>query len=96
MSKENARFTAAGIYTKHVLEQLKTNPRRSAFNWILGLFAGFLAGVIACSPSVLVKSELGKRNAKQEFAAHLNHNNGSNTSTSDFTDGPGGTLCPHS
>jgi len=96
MSQEGARFTAAGIYTKHVLEQLKTNTRRSPFNWILGLFAGFLAGVIACSPSALANPELGKSSAKQEFRTHLNPNNGSSTGAPDFTGGPGGTLCPHS
>ena len=96
MSKEGTRFTATGIYTKHVLEQLKTHTRRSPFNWILGLFAGLLASVIACSPSVLVKPELGKSSAKQESRTHLNPNNGSNTGATDFTDRPGGTLCLHS
>jgi ABC-type transporter Mla MlaB component len=96
MSKEGARFTATGIYTKHVLEQLKSNRRRGPFNWVLGLFAGVLASVIACSPSTHANPELDKMNGKQEFRAHLNPNNGSNTDASHFTDGPGGTLCPHS
>jgi ABC-type transporter Mla MlaB component len=96
MSREGARFTATGIYTKHVVEQLKTNTRRGPFNWMLGLFAGFLASVIACSLATHANAELDKMNGKQEFRAHLNPNNGSNTDASDFTDGPGGTLCPHS
>jgi ABC-type transporter Mla MlaB component len=96
MSKEGTHFTATGVYTKHVLEQLKTNTRRSPFNWILGLFAGLLATVITCSPSVRVKPELAKSNAKQESRTHLSPNNGSSTSATDFTDGPGGTLCLHS
>jgi ABC-type transporter Mla MlaB component len=96
ISKEGTRFTAKGIYTKHVLEQLKTNTRRGPFHWVLGLFMGFLASVIACSLSTHVNPELGKINARQEFRARLNPNHGSNTSTSDFAGGPGGTLCPHS
>jgi ABC-type transporter Mla MlaB component len=96
ISKEGTRFTATGIYTKHVLEQLENNARRGRFHWVLGLFVGFLASVIACSPSTRVNLELGKINANLEFRAHLNPNNGSNKSTSDLADGPGGTLCPHS
>jgi ABC-type transporter Mla MlaB component len=71
MTKEGTRFIATGIYTKHVLEELKTNTRRGPFNWILSLFAGFLASVIACSLSMHVNPELGKINAKQEFREHL-------------------------
>jgi hypothetical protein len=96
MSKEGTHFIATGIYTKHVLEELKAGTRHGAFIWFLCLFAAFLASAIACSPSTHVNPELGKMNAKQEFKAHLNPNNGSNPSTSDFTDGPGGTPCPHS
>jgi ABC-type transporter Mla MlaB component len=96
MSKEGARFTATGIYTKHVLEQLKTNTRRGPLNWMLGLFVGFLASVLAWSPAAHLNPELDKMNAKQDFRALLNPNDRSNTSASDFADGPGGTLCPHS
>jgi ABC-type transporter Mla MlaB component len=96
MTKEGTRFIATGIYTKHVLEQLKTNTRRGPFHWMIFLFAGFLASVIACSPSLRINSELGMTNTKQESRRHLNPNNGSNTSKSNFSDGPGGTLCTHS
>jgi ABC-type transporter Mla MlaB component len=96
MSKEGTRFIAAGIYTKHVLEQLKTCTRRGPLNRMLGLFAGFLASVAACPPSVHVNPQLGETTAKQEFKVHLNPSNGSNTSISEFTDGRGGTLCRHS
>jgi len=96
MSKEGTQFIATGIYTKHVLEQLKAGARHGPFIWFLCLFAAFPAGVIACSSSMLASPELGKRNAKQEFRTHLNPKNGSSTGASDFTDGPGGTLCPHS
>jgi ABC-type transporter Mla MlaB component len=41
MAKEGARFIATGIYTRHVLEQLKSSTRRVQFNWMLGLFAGW-------------------------------------------------------
>lgn len=96
MSREGARFTGTGIYTKHVVEQLKTNARRGRFDWMLGLFAGLLASFIACPLPTHANPELDKMNARQEFRAHLNPNNGLNTDASDFTDGPGGTLCPHS
>jgi ABC-type transporter Mla MlaB component len=96
MSKEGTQFIATGIYTKHVLEQLKTATRHAPFIWFLCLFAAFLASVIACSSSTKVNPELGKMSAKQEFKAQLNPNIGSNPSTSDFTAGPGGTLCAHS
>jgi len=63
---------------------------------VLGLLVGFLASVITCKASIHVNPVLGRINAKQELRAHLNPNNGSNTSTSDLADGPGGTPCPHS
>jgi ABC-type transporter Mla MlaB component len=96
MSKEGARFVATGIYTKHVLEELKTNKRRGPFNWILCLFAGFLASVIACSLSTDLNPELCRANARQEFRARLSLDSRANPGTSDFADGPGGTPCPHS
>ena len=96
LSKEGVGFTGTGIYTKHVVEQLKTNTRRGPFNWMLGLFAGFLASVIACSLSTHANPEPHQMNGKQELRAHLNPNNGSITDASDFADGLGGTLCPHS
>ena len=71
MIKEGTRFIATGIYTKHVLEQLKTNTRRGPFNWMLSLLAGFLAGVIVCSPSMRMNPELGIKIAKQEFQGAL-------------------------
>jgi ABC-type transporter Mla MlaB component len=71
MIKEGTRFIATGIYTKHVLEQLKTNTRRGPFNWMLSLLAGFLAGVIVCLPSMRMNPELGMKSAKQEFQSAL-------------------------
>jgi hypothetical protein len=96
MAKEGTQFVATGIYTKHVLEQLKAGTRHGPFIWFLCLFAASLANVIACSPSVLASPELGKRNPRQEFRVHMSQNNRLNTSTPDFTYGPGGTLCRHS
>jgi len=96
MSKEGTQFMATGIYTKHVLEQLKTGTRHGPFIWFLCLFAAVVAGVIACSPSTLANRELGKRSAKLEFREYMNQNNALSTSTFDFADGPGGTPCPHS
>jgi len=100
MAKEGTHFTATGIYTKHVLEQLKAQlkagTRHGPFIWFLCLFAAFLANVIACSPSMLANPELRKKSARHQFRAHLNPNNGSDTGASSFSDGSGGTLCPHS
>ena len=96
MSKEGTQFIATGIYTKHVLEQLKAGARHGPFIWFLCLFAAHMASAIACSPSVLANPELRKRNLRQDFSAHMSQNNRLNTSTSDLTYGPGGTLCRHS
>jgi ABC-type transporter Mla MlaB component len=96
MSKEGTHFIATGIYTKHVLEHLKAGITRGLAIWFLCLLAASLPSVITCSRSMQANPQLGETNARQEFRAHLNPNNGSNTGSSDFTDGPGGTLCPHS
>jgi ABC-type transporter Mla MlaB component len=96
MAKKGTQFIATGIYTKHVLEQLKSGARHGPFIWFLWLFAAFLANFTTCSPSRPANPELGKRSEKLEFRAHMNQNNRLSTGTSDFTDGPGGTLCPHS
>jgi ABC-type transporter Mla MlaB component len=92
MSKEGTHFIATGIYTKHVLEQLKAGTRHGPFIWFLCLFAAFLASVIAWPQSRLANPELGKRSPKLEFTAYMSQN----TRLFDFTHGPGGTLCPHS
>jgi ABC-type transporter Mla MlaB component len=96
MSKEGTHFTGPGIYTKHVLEQLKTGTRRGPFTWFLCLLAAFPASGIACSSSMPASLELAKRNVKEEFKARLNPNRGSDPSTFDFAVGRGGTLCLHS
>lgn len=96
MSKERTQFIATGIYTKHVLEQLKAGARQGPFIWFLCLFAVSMASVIARSPSMRANSELSKRGPKQELRVHMNQNETLNMSTSDFTYGPGGTLCRHS
>ena len=96
MSKEGTQFIATGIYTKHVLEQLKAGARHGPFIWFLWLFAALLANSTPCSPSMLANPEFGKRSAKLEFRADMNQNNGLSTSAFDFTEGPGGTPCPHS
>jgi ABC-type transporter Mla MlaB component len=70
MSKEGTQFVATGIYTKHVLEHLKSGTRHAPFIWFLCLFAAFLANVIACSPSVLANPELGKRSQARIQSTH--------------------------
>jgi ABC-type transporter Mla MlaB component len=88
MSKEGTHFIATGIYTKHVLEHLKAGIRRGLVIWFLCLFAASLPSVIACPRSMPAHPELGETNTRQEFRARLNPNNGSNTGSSDSTDGP--------
>ena len=96
MSKEGTRFIATGIYTRHVLEQLKAGTRHAPFIWFLCLFAVCLANLAARLPAVLANPELGKRNPRQEFRARPGENTCLNASAPDFTCGPGGTLCRHS
>jgi ABC-type transporter Mla MlaB component len=96
MLKEGTHFIATGIYTKHVLEQLKGGTKHAPFIWFLCLFAAFQASVIACSPPVLANPQLSKRNARQQFRGRLSANNGSNAGAFVFASGPGGTLCLHS
>jgi ABC-type transporter Mla MlaB component len=96
MSKEGAHLIATGIYTNHVLEHLKAGIRRGLVIWLLCLSVASRPSVIACPPSVQGNPELGETNTRQEYRAHLNSNNRSNIGSSGLTDGPGGTLCPHS
>ena len=96
MSKQGTHFIATGIYTKHVLEHLQAGIRPGLVTWFLCLFAASLASLITCPRSMQAHRELGETNMKQEFRPHANPNNGSNTGSSDLTDGPGGTRWPHS
>jgi hypothetical protein len=50
MSKKGAHLTASGIYTKHVLEKLKTTGKRVLVTLILCLFTVPRMNVIVTSP----------------------------------------------
>ena len=50
MSKEGVQFVASGVYTRHIIEQLKTQGRSRLFNPLAGLLAGFVAIVISVFP----------------------------------------------
>ena len=57
MSKEGTHFIATGIYTKHVLEHLKTGIRRGLAIWFLCFVTAALPGVITCPPSMQANPE---------------------------------------
>jgi outer membrane protein TolC len=43
LAREGAQFTASGIYTKHIIEQLNARRKSGVSNLLGGLFSGFLA-----------------------------------------------------
>jgi anti-anti-sigma regulatory factor len=42
LAREGAQFTASGIYTKHIIEQLNARRKSGLSNLLGGLYAGFL------------------------------------------------------
>jgi ABC-type transporter Mla MlaB component len=46
MSREVTQFMATGIYTKHVVDQLRVNGERGLLKMIFSVFAALLGGVI--------------------------------------------------
>jgi outer membrane protein TolC len=43
LAREGVQFTASGIYTKHLIEQLNSRRKSGLSNLLSGLFAGFLS-----------------------------------------------------
>ena len=53
LAREGVQFTANGIYTKHIIEQLNARRRSDLSNLLGGLFAGFLPILLAVLIGVL-------------------------------------------
>jgi outer membrane protein TolC/anti-anti-sigma regulatory factor len=57
LAREGAQFTASGIYTKHIIEQLNARRKSGLSNLLGGLFAGFLPILLF---SVLISAPAAK------------------------------------
>jgi hypothetical protein len=87
MSKKGAELVANGMYTKHLLEKVKTAGKR-------GLPEVLLVSAIILAHCVGVGLELGITDAKQCLGPGVNPSNVSSMSESDLTSGEGGIQCP--
>jgi outer membrane protein TolC len=56
LAREGVQFTASGIYTKHLIEQLNSRRKSGLSNVLSGLFAGFLS----ISLSLLISAPAAK------------------------------------
>src|SRR6266446_8062525 len=56
LAREGAQFTASGIYTKHLIEQLNVRKKSSLSNLLSGFFAAFLPTLL----SVLLSASAAK------------------------------------
>jgi hypothetical protein len=92
MSKKGAEFVANGLYTKHVLENVKVTGKRSLSKLLACFFATLLLIALIHSDSVRVSPRREKTNATQCRGLRVNPSNVS--SMSDFTNGEGEILCP--
>jgi hypothetical protein len=92
MSKKGAEFVANGMYTKHVLENVKVTGKRNLSKLLACLFATLLVSALIHADSVRVSPRRQKTNVTQCRGLRVNPSNVS--SMSDFTNGEGGILCP--
>ena len=92
MSKKGAELVANGMYTKHVLEKVKTTGKRSLSKLLACLFAALLVSALIHADCVRVSPRPQKTNAEPYLGPGVNPSNVS--SRSDFTNGEGGILCP--
>jgi ABC-type transporter Mla MlaB component len=72
MSKEGTQFMATGIYTRHVVDQLKVNGKRGLLKMIFSVFAALLGGVIAPLSCTPVSPQRPKTSAVQAATVDLN------------------------
>jgi hypothetical protein len=75
MSKEGTQFMATGIYTKHVVDQLKVNGKRGLLKTIFSVFAVLLGGFIALPSCTPVSAQLPKTGAVQATTVGLDSTN---------------------
>jgi hypothetical protein len=66
MSKKGAEFVASGIYTRHVLERLKTRRKGALSRFLACLFAGLVATGISFSPSMRAIESVGHLSARED------------------------------
>jgi hypothetical protein len=69
MSKKGAELVAKGIYTKYLLEKVKTIGKRSLPALFVCLFGGFVATVIPFSSGARMNADVGELNTQQEVGA---------------------------
>jgi hypothetical protein len=91
MSKKGAELVASGIYTKHLLEKVKTMGKRSLSKLPACLLTALLASAATLADCVRVGPKPQKTIAELYLGPGLNPSSAS--SRSDFTNGEGGTLC---
>jgi hypothetical protein len=92
MAKKGAELVANGVYTKHVLEEVKTAGKRSLSKLLACLFAGLLVSALIDGDCVRVRPRPQKTNAEPYLGPEVNPSNV--WSQSDFTNGDGGIPCP--
>jgi hypothetical protein len=92
MSKKGAEFVASGMYTKHVLDMVKTAGKGSLSKLLACLFTAFLVSAMIRANCVRVGPEPPKTNAEQHLSPGPNPSSVSTGSNS--TNGEGDTPCP--
>ena len=91
MSKKGAELVASGLYTKHVLENVKITGKRSSSKLLACLLAAFMVSAMIRADCVRVGPKLQKTTAEPYLGPELNLS--SVLSRSDFTNGEGEILC---
>lgn len=92
MSKKGAELVANGMYTKHVLDMVKTTGKRSLSKLLACLFTALLVSAMTHADCVRVGPKLQETIAEPYLGPGVSPSNVS--SRSDFTNGEGEILCP--
>jgi hypothetical protein len=92
MSKKGAEFVANGVYTKHVLEKVKSTGKGSLSKLLACLFTALLASAITLADWLQAGPNPQETNAESYVGPRVNSSNVS--SRSDFANGEGEILCP--
>jgi hypothetical protein len=72
MSKKGAEFVASGIYTRHVLERLKTRSKGALSRFLACLLAGLVATAISVSPSMRAIESVGHLSSRENAGTRRN------------------------
>jgi hypothetical protein len=92
MSKKGAELVANGMYTKHVLENVKATGKGSFSKLLACLFTALLVSATTLTDYVRVGPKPQETNVGSYLGPGVNPSNVS--SRSDFTNGEGEILCP--